>query len=251
MQYLRLLLGSITFLLAYGNAHGQFLLKSDSETIKAPKTSFSMFEVKAFYGIGKRSLDLSNYQRNDKKYFEHHKSGKDLTLELSTQIYNALSASVFYSQHTFSTRPDSLVVESNAANQFVIIEEAVAFNRVGGSFNVQGRIKPNSGTRVNLSIGATKCYTTDKLTYREFGEVYSAELKNKTIINPFVTIGLSSSILVPQLQLHFRFTRYFGEFGDLKSDDDSFIRYTRYSGINSLVQNSFQLGLSWIFITKG
>lgn len=241
----RLLLSVILPLLTQSNLLGQLVDSfKDREQTSFIKT-FSVNEVKIFYGPARRKVDIEDIGSTARIYFDNKRKGNELTIEVSTSIDKNISFSFLHS--SFKSQISSTGVRLGVpGGYFILTDEQFTFSRTGLSINLSKFITRKSYSKFHASFGGTICHVTDEMTLQGSGRPFDVRLRDQSDFLPFVSLGISTAFLSPNLNIHLRFTKYTGTYRTLKSDDASLTRDNSKYDLNTLKQHSFQVGLSWI-----
>jgi hypothetical protein len=236
--------------LFYCSSLGQGGKNKQSQYIDPPGKNFSQMEVKLFYGKSKISNDYTGMSSYGTNYYQKLDKGNELTLELTTQVYKHLFASFYYSSLNTESSSGALIIRLENGGALALMNEAFTFTRTGISFNVQKQFKKTKNPRWNISFGLVETSIKNEMTLRGRDGLFDLTVKDKSPVHPFITIGISSLFIIPQIQLHVRYTRHFGRYGNLQTDDKSFTRTYGSFDFASLKQRSIQIGISYLVNSK-
>lgn len=218
--------------------------------IRPSEHFFSQIELKLLYGNGIRSLNIDNLDANSRNYYEKQIKGKDLSLEISTHVYKSLFVSFYYSSFATPAIETSVQIRAPQGGFYTFSNETISINRTGASLNLSHHFSQKSNARMHVSFGFLVANTVNAMDTKGAGEPFYVKMKGQSKTLPFMTAGLSTSIAVPNLNLHIRCTQHFGRQNQIESDDLAFKRENTELNLISLKQLSLQIGFSWIFVSK-
>lgn len=213
---------------------------------------FSQLEVKLFYGKGKRTIDTENTNTINADYSEDLSRGKELSFEASTHIYKNFYATLAHSTFKAEATSGALRINSGDNGFFILLGEKMKITRTSFAITYQKQLIKRSNFRYHIGAGIMRYKVEDAINLRGSEGPFTLNFENKPDFGPYFNVGISSSFF-DDLHFHFRFSRYFGKFDklytNLKNEEMSAIfEYDKNYG--TLNQNTFQLGISWLFNLK-
>lgn len=231
-------------------ASAQVYVNKSEKNIKPIEKFFSQVELKIFYGLSYRPMNTSTYDEINTHYYDVQSKGKEFSFEGTAQVYNNFFVSIYFSKFNTSTTPANLALAIDGNSFLVINNENIQITRKGMSVNYQKQLIKTSYARLNVSGGFVHTNYKNKIEFEGNNGKFNAKLINKPKLHPYFSIGISSAVLVPELQFHVRYTRHFGTYDKIEDKEIGIAYVYENFEVNSLKQNTIQTGLSWLFNFK-
>lgn len=246
MTQYRLLIVLIAFLVVLQPTFAQ-----KSNKIIAPlEDFFSQVELKVFYGLANRPMNTSEFDSSGVRYAYAQANGKEFTIELTGQVYKNFYASLYFSKFSTTTQPFAEILPIDENSFFYVLEDNIRILRKGITAHYQKQFSKKSYSRFHLSAGLVLTTFKNDLELEGSEDIFMVKLKNKPSLQPFFSLGISSAIIKPELQLHIRYTKHFGTYDRIEDTDFGLAFHYDTFTINSLKQNTIQVGISWIMNFK-
>lgn len=220
-----------------------------AKNIDPAKHFLSQIEIGIYYGLAYR-YNKPDPDLHVASYYNNQAEGKELSFTSSIHLFKNLFLEYTHSRFLTKEQAVGLIIPIDDDLFFYLVSEEFQIIRNGLSFNYQKQLIKTSNARLHLGAGITRSKVNDAMTLNGNQGPFLIKLKSKAITTPFISFQVSTAILRNNIRVHAKYTQHFGQFKTLSTDSNDFeLEYVDDYG-NSLFQNTFQAGVSWIFNFK-